>query len=411
MFVVAALIPSGQTPGEERTLSRQRRDFIAWIHKSQSWKVERDSIQQARAEAAISGCMEYFDRNEDLMTFANGTLDLRTGVLRPHDPADRITRYINIAYDPSADCPVFKAFLLAIQDNDAAMVDYLQLALGYSMTADVSEQCLFICKGDGANGKSTLLSVATAVLGEYASTTDRSLLVLSRRDHPASIHALRNIRLAVTSEAEQDEYLSESLIKQMTGEREIQARGMGQDFVRVPITWKLWLSTNYWPKIRGIDFGIRRRIRVIPFGVRFDGDGDDKALFNKLMAERAGILAWLVTGCLAWRRSGLRSPDKVTRATEDLFEEQGRLGSFLRECVVEYPGARISGEQFFAAYTLWCQRTGVTKRAMLDPTEFGKRMAQKYTRKKSHGIHVYCDIEIPLSVALALTNPGVPGPD
>jgi P4 family phage/plasmid primase-like protien len=299
MFVVAALIPPGQTPGEERALSRKRKDFIAWIHKSQSWKVERDSIQQARAEAAISGCMEDFDRNEDLMTFANGTLDLKTGVLRPHDPADRITRYINIAYDPSADCPVFKAFLLAIQDNDAAMVDYLQLALGYSMTADVSEQCLFICKGDGANGKSTLLSVATAVLGEYASTTDRSLLVLSRRDHPASIHALRNIRLAVTSEAEQDEYLSESLIKQMTGEREIQARGMGQDFVRVPITWKLWLSTNYWPKIRGIDFGIRRRIRVIPFGVRFDGDRDDKALFNKMMAERAGILAWLVAGCLA----------------------------------------------------------------------------------------------------------------
>ena len=408
MFVVASLIPPGQTPGEERRLGRLRKDFIAWIHKSQSQKVEEDSIRQARAEASVSSSITDFDRNDDLLAVANGTLDLRSGLLRPHDPADRITRHIDILYDPAADCPQWKAFLLAIQDNDPAMVDYLQRCLGYSLTADVSEQCMFICKGDGSNGKSTMLGVVMEVLGPYAATTDRNLLVLSRRDHPTSIYGLRNIRLAVTSELEPEEYLSESLVKQMTGEREIQARRMGRDFARVPITWKIWLTTNHAPRIRGNDFGIRRRIRVIPFDVKFDAERDDKGLREKLLAERAGILTWLVVGGLAWLRSGLQPPDKILRATEALFDEQGRLEDFVHDCVRDCAGARISAEQFYAFYSVWCQRAGVAKHTMLNGTDFGERMARKYTRRKCHGIRVYQDIEIPVEVVRALRDPGVP---
>lgn len=416
MLVVASLIPPGRTPAEEGRLGRLRKEFIRWIHKSQARKMEQDAIEQARAEPGVTCTRDEFDRNVDLLTVANGTINLQTGGLQPHDPADQVTRFIDIEYDPTAACPVWRAFLLAAQHDDESMVDYLQRALGYSLTGDVREQCMFTCLGDGANGKTTMLETVMAVLGPYAATTDRNLLVLRRRDHPTSIYALRGLRLAVTSEGERDERLNEGLIKQLTGEREVQARGVGMNFDGIPITWKLWLTTNHPPQIRGTDFGIRRRIQVIPFDVRFEGNADDKTLAAKLMAERRGILAWLVTGCLAWRRDGLRPPEKVTDATTKLFDEQGRLGSFLSDCVRACPGGRMTGEQLYAFYTRWCERAGVPRHATLDPGAFGERMKARYTRTKSHGVMVYHGLEIPADVCQAMVNPGVPtaethGPD
>jgi hypothetical protein len=114
---------------------------------------------------------------------------------------------------------------------------------------------------------------------------------------------------------------------------------------------------------------------------------------------------------LAWRSGGLATPEKVARASEDLFDEQGRLGSFIRECVQPCAGARISGERFYAVYSQWWQRAGVAKLAMLGRTDFGERMARKYTRKKCHGVRVYYDIEIPEPLMVALLNPGVPDLD
>ncbi len=279
MRIMAALMPDDDP---------KRKPFLQWIGKCESRKLEDDSIRQATAERAVSGLMSDFDNNADLLTVANGTLDLRTGELKPHDPANMLTRHIDIDYDCDAECPMWAKFLLDIQAGDQEMVDYLQRCLGYSLTADVSEQCVFVCQGHGSNGKSTMINTVLSVVGEYGSTTDRNLLVLSRRDHPTSIYALRGIRFAVTSEARKDEHLSEDLIKQMTGEPEIQARGMCKDFCNIKVTWKIWLSTNHAPRIRGSDYGIRRRLKIIPFDVTFSDDQQDKGAAGQAAAGEGG---------------------------------------------------------------------------------------------------------------------------
>jgi len=196
-----------------------------------AWKTESESrieamLSLARSEPGIPILPEQLDTNSWLLNCANGTLDVRTGELRPHKREDLLTRKIPVAYDPNATCPEWYRFLDRIMAGRAGLVSFLQRAPGYSLTGCTDERVLFLLHGRGANGKTTFLETVALLLGDYAMrTTIETLLARGDRDGiPNDVARLRGARFVYASEAEEGRRLAEAKLKDITGGDTIAAR-------------------------------------------------------------------------------------------------------------------------------------------------------------------------------------------
>jgi len=222
-----------------------------------------------------------------------------------------MTQFSPIRYDPTATAPTWASFLQTIFQGDGELIRFLQKAVGYSLTGKVREHLLFICHGVGSNGKSVFLNVLRRLLGSLASQAAPDLLMADRqRRHPTEQADLFGKRLVVCQETEENRRFNETLVKQLAGGDAVRVRKMHEDFWEFDPMWKLWLSTNHRPEVRGTDHAIWRRIRLIPFNVKFHDPGEgepmkDLTMEDRLTAELPGILAWVVAGCLLWQRERL----------------------------------------------------------------------------------------------------------
>ena len=221
----------------------------------------------AQSEEGIPILPEAIDANTWLLNCRNGTVDLKTGTLRPHDRTDYITLCLDVDYDPNAQCPTWERFLLDIMGGNTGLVEFLQRAVGYSITGEVSEQAFLILWGEGENGKSTFINALLHLLGDYAMKAPTELLMMTGQQdrHPTEKADLAGKRFVATIETEENRRLAEVLIKELTGGDKIRARHMREDFWEFWPTHTIWLATNHRPEIRGTDRAIWRRIRLIPF--------------------------------------------------------------------------------------------------------------------------------------------------
>lgn len=313
----------------------------------------------------IHCALKAFDTDAFLFNCANGTLDLRTGEMRPHAREDLITKIVALDYNKDAQCETWLQFLSEIFADDAELVAFIKRAVGYSLTSDISEQCLFFCQGAGRNGKSTFLKALRLVMGEYAASAAMRTFVVKRNDPAVNndVAMLNGRRLVTAVETNEGQWLDEALVKSLSGGESIPARFLNQEFFDMDPVFKLWFAFNAEPRIRGTDEGIWRRIRKIPFLVDFKGR-EDPGLYAKLEAEAEGILAWAVEGCLEWKRNGLQTPEKVLAATARYRAEQDTLGQFLAECCVEGPDCRAEAKELFSRYCKWCEETRTTQLAV-----------------------------------------------
>lgn len=333
----------------------RRKDLGTWAIRSES----RDALSAAAAllktEHGIPVYFTALDADPWALNCTNGTLDLRTGELRPHRRSDLLTKQIPVAYDPAATCPRWLAFLDTIFKHDADLIAFIQRAVGYTLTADVSEQCIFFEYGTGKNGKSTFSSILQKLLGEYGQQAPSELILARRNDGiPADVARLVGARLAVTSELEQGQRLAESKVKDLTGGDRIVARFMRENWFEFAPTHKLWIYGNHKPVIRGSDEGIWRRIRLIPFAVTIPPEQRDPSLAEKLSGELPGILAWAVRGELDRQHHGLHEPRVVIEATAEYRAEMDRLGPYMEDRVLTGPRLSVLMTALYADYKLWC---------------------------------------------------------
>ncbi|MCC6808235.1 MAG: hypothetical protein IT381_12505 [Deltaproteobacteria bacterium] len=338
-------------------------------------------IAMARSEPGIAIAHEKLDAAPLLFNVLNGTIDLTTGQLRKHDPQDLLTRVAPVNYDAEATAPTFAAFIARILDGDEALLHFVHRALGYTLTGDVGEQCLFFLHGAGANGKSTLMRIVLELFGDYAEQGPPGLLMSKGGDaHPTEQAALCGRRLVVCQETEQGKRFAETTVKQLTGGDFIMARRMREDFWKFAPTHKLWLAGNHKPAIGGTDEGIWRRIKLIPFAVTIPEAERDPSLIEKLRAELPGILRWLVEGNALWRAQPLSvdPPTAVCGAVEQYRREQDIFGDFLADCCVLEDGARISRRDIRHRYTTWCEDEGATA---LGPKAFADRLRERSCRE------------------------------
>lgn len=382
-----------QTEEEKREkkaeLARLKRQ-LGWFIKSEMAARLNAMPHLLKSEPGLLVESTRLDRAPWALNTPDGTLDLRTGQLRPHDRGDYLTSLCPTPYRPDADCPLWKRFLeqvFAGYDGrpDYDLIDYVQKLLGYCLTGDVSAHLLPVFWGQGGNGKGTLLNTVLHVLGpDYAGPANADFLLARKGErHPTEVADLFGRRLVSCQETAEGASLNEPLVKWLTGGDPLKARRMREDYWSFFPTHKLVLSTNHKPTIRGSDGGIWRRLRLVPFTRTVMGEKEDRSLPERLKAEAEGILAWLVRGGLAWRTEGECPPDAVLLATKEYREEQDKVGQFLDERCELADGARTAAAALYAAFTSRCEANG--DRFVMSQTAFGSRLSQKGLAKVRSG--------------------------
>lgn len=329
-------------------------------HRSESVGRIRGMINLAASEEGVPVLVGELDQDPMLLTVANGTLDLKTGQLRPARREDLITKQAPVVFDAGAEAPLWGQFLDEVLGGDAKLIRFVQKAAGYALTGLTQEQCLFFLYGSGANGKTVFLQTLHAALGDYAkATSPDTLLARAQGGDPRNdLAALVGVRFVTASEVERGRPLAENLLKRLTGEDTISVRFLYGEFFQLSPAFKLFASVNDLPEIRGNDEAIWRRIRVIPFTITIPPERRDPRLREKLKGELPGILRWAVEGCLLWQQEGLAPPASVAAATAAYREAMDSVRAFIRARCVEDPAATVPFGTLFTAYGRWCEETG-----------------------------------------------------
>lgn len=311
----------------------------------------------AKTDRRLAATADQWDADPWLLNTPTGVIDLKTGIIRPHDPADHLTKITGAA--PGGECPTWLAVLDRATGGDAELQRFLQLMFGYSLTGDTSAHALFFAYGTGANGKSVVIETVAGILGDYHKTAPIETFTVSTSErHPTDLAGLHGARLVTAVETEEGRRWAESRIKALTGGDTISARFMRQDFFEFQPQFKLVIAGNHKPGLRSVDEAIRRRFNLIPFAVTIPPSERDERLKDKLKAEWPGILAWMVAGCLEWQAKGLSAPAAVREATDAYLDAEDALAAWIDDCCERRPDAWETSAVLFKSWKAWADRSG-----------------------------------------------------
>lgn len=350
---------------------RELNEISGWAKVSE--KRDRMSAMLALAanEEDIAIDHSVLDADPWLLNCRNGTVNLRTGELLPHDPNHLITKTTGVEFLGGTDIgtPVWTQFLESTFCGDQDLIGFLQRLIGYAAVGVIREHVLAILWGGGSNGKSTLLNAILDVLGDYGYQAPQGFLTARRSEsHPTELTDLFGMRFVSIAETDDGQRLDEGMVKMLTGGEQIRARRMREDFWEFGPTHTPFLATNYKPIVRGGDYGIWRRLKLIPFNATFVDPTEsaqhpgapfkDPELPEKLKAERSGILQWIVTGCLEWQRVGLAPPEAVLAATRTYKSESDTFAGWIADQCEAREHAEIRASVAYKQYREWCEDAG-----------------------------------------------------
>jgi len=371
-------------------------EYQKWIKKSENEPVIQQMIALTRSDSKVTISAAQLDQHPDLLACTNGVIDLRTGELRPNRQEWYLTRNTGVDYDPAATFPPWDKFVNELIDNQQAIRDFLQLAIGYSLQGSCREEKLFILHGPGATGKSTLLEAISGALGEYHTTA--AFTTFLKKDRISSggpsedIARLAGARFVTASEVDDGQRFAEATLKQLTGGDAVNARFLYQNSFTFRPQFKLWFAVNYLPYMATDDPAMWRRILRIPCDHRpAKLTTSLKSLFATPEAK-AAILAWAVRGAVEWYRTGLVIPVEIEAANAEAREDMDPIAVFLNEeCLVD-PDYVNGVTELRQKYEVWACTSG--QRYTLARKRFNRALVSKGftqgTRKLSDGCKHRC---------------------
>lgn len=335
-----------------------------------------------------------FDKDNMLLNVANGYIDLTSRELYPHDITQMFSQIANTDYSEKMQPAVWLDFLNDIFDGNKEVIRYIQKALGYSLTGSTREQVMFILHGKGRNGKSIFVETIAEILGDYSNNMQAKSLMVKKNDNVnTDIARLSKARFVTSSEPNEGFRFDEGLIKQITGGDKVTARFLyAEEFEYTP-KFKIWVSTNHKPIIRGTDDGIWRRLVLIPFEVQIPEEKVDKDLKYKLLREAPAILNWMTEGAYMWMQEGLEMPDKLKDAIDNYRKEMDTLGQFIADkCEVDRSySERVSN--LHNAYKEWALEN-FTNTKTLGLKSFSQKMEERFIKENRRDANYFVGLKI-----------------
>ena len=352
---------------------------------SQRLRMAEDMVKWARSDERLLTYVTKLDADMDLLGCRNGAVDLRTGDLLEPDREHMISYTTGVDYNPNAKCPVFEQTVLDAFFGDAEMAKFFQRVIGYISLGHPKESIILIPYGSGNNGKSTIFKSIALALGDYAKTANADTFLGDGRANGGGaredILRLRGSRYVYSTEPEEGKELKEGLIKAMTGGEALPARGLySRHTIEVQPTWTVVMPTNHKPIIKGDDYGIWRRLMLVPFTRNYDKDPSIKKDVNrsaKLLRELPGILRWIVQGALDYKKSGLNPPKGVMAAKEEYKQENDLLADWICDCCDLEEGYRESNKNLWQSWQAWALENGRQHMFKGEPS-FGKKLKNRF---------------------------------
>jgi putative DNA primase/helicase len=356
-----------------------RAGLLAWATQTESLARRNAMLAGAEAEPSLVITADQLDNDPDLLVVRNGTLDLKTGMLREAHHGDLCSRLAEVNYDPHATAEMWLGHVNLLCNGDPTLAAYIQRAVGYSLTGDVGARSFFFLEGSGSNGKNAFIEPIMALLGSYAQTATSALLTGGDEQHPTILADLLGARLVFIDETRQGKALNVERVKALTGSKRVKARRMKKDFFEFDAQFKLWIAGNGQPTIRDSSDGVWNRMnRIMCHGKvaperRIDRFGD------LLYAEEAsGILNWALAGLRSWRETGsLGVPESITRDVQSYRDEEDYVGQFLDDMIRKTgdPKDFLPSASIYTEYSFWAARHGLRGQDLLNASHLARNLA------------------------------------
>lgn len=312
-----------------------------------------------------------FDKDPDLLNCKNGVLNLKTGQLTPHDKNNKFTYCLTVDYDPTANPGAFVDFLYGATGNDWGWVNFLQVALGYSLTGHTWEECMFYLYGPTRSGKGTLTETIIAMMGTpLAIEADFQTFTAERVGDTQNfdLAQLKPCRFVAAAESNKNQPLNPAKLKQLTGRNHIRCAFKHRNLFEYQPGFKIWLSSNHPVNTDVDDDAAWGRLHVIKFPISHLG-AEDKRLKQRLLQDDnlRGALRWIVDGAAKWYNEGLKLPPGAEAEKDRQRDAQDFVKQWLEERTTDcrqMPGYdpkvdNIASSTAYTSYKFWCEGMGV----------------------------------------------------
>ena len=377
---------------EDVTEEEAREVFQKYYKKTRGTQAKKNIMNELMHRRPATP--DEFDKDDMLINVANGYIDLTSRELYKHDINKMFSQITNTDYTEKMQPAVWLDFLNDIFAGDQKVIRYIQKALGYSLTGSTREQVMFILFGKGRNGKSIFVETIAEILGDYSNNMQAKSLMVKKNDNVnTDIARLSKARFVTSSEPNEGFRFDEGLIKQLTGGDKVTARFLyAEEFEYTP-KFKIWVSTNHKPIIRGTDDGIWRRLVLIPFDVQIPEEKVDKDLKYKLLREAPAILNWMAEGAYMWMQEGLAMPEKLKEAVQKYRNEMDTLGQFIEDCCKVDKNSSEKVSNLHQAYKTW-SNDNLTSTKVLGMKSFSQKMEERFVKESRRDANYFIGIEI-----------------
>ncbi len=374
---------------EDVTEEEAREAFQKYYKKTRGTQSKKNIMNELMHRKTVTP--DEFDNDDMLLNVANGYVDLTSRELYKHDINRMFSQIANTDYSEKMQPSVWLDFLNDIFAGDKEVIRYIQKALGYSLTGSTREQIMFILFGKGRNGKSIFVETIAEILGDYSNNMQAKSLMVKKNDNVnTDIARLSKARFVTSSEPNEGFRFDEGLIKQITGGDKVTARFLyAEEFEYTP-KFKIWVSTNHKPIIRGTDDGIWRRLVLIPFDVQIPEEKVDKDLKYKLLREAPAILNWMAEGAYMWMREGLELPEKLKASSKAYRTEMDVIEQFIEDECKRVDDGRVKANELYSVYKNWANENNAYKMSNKD---FGQKMKEKFKSKRMNTGMYYLGLE------------------
>ena len=340
----------------------EREAALGWLKTSRSRRVIDATLGLAPRDIRVAACKSDFDADDWVLNVLNGTIDLRSGMLRPHDSTDLLRRRCDVEFIPGARHRKWEAFIDSVTEGDDEYAVFLQKVAGLALLGRNIFERIFILFGPGGTGKSTFLEALKAVLGEYAAAAEPDTFAARMKGRISNdVARMLEYRTAFVSEVGEEDQLAMPLIKQLTGGDSVAARKLYQEAYEGVGKLNVFMAVNQFPKVSTLDSGARRRIVALPFQRVVPEDERDhelKQMFVSKPGMQRAILAWAVEGCVLAQKEGLSPlPAYVAEATSFFWQETNPLSAFVQEQCVLGEKEAIGANDLWEDYEAWCEAT------------------------------------------------------